>query len=154
MSSDAEEPRDGVDAPERRPGTLAYWGPAIAVSFSMFIAVIDSTLINVAIPAIVSGLDTTVPVVQGAIAVYSLVIAALMLPGGKLPSIYGVRRLMQGTLVIYVPRSAGSSSTTERSSRADSTSDADSLAVDRSTSESASASGRSPNSSDRAQSTQ
>lgn len=67
----------------------------------MFVAVIDSTLMNVAIPAIVSDLNTTVPVVQGAIAVYSLVMAALMLPGGKLPSIYGVRRLMQGTLVVY-----------------------------------------------------
>nr|WP_206536739.1 MFS transporter [Halorubrum kocurii] len=67
----------------------------------MFIAVIDSTLMNVAVPAIVSDLDTTVPVVQGAIAVYSLVMAALMLPGSKLPSIYGVRRLMQVTLVVY-----------------------------------------------------
>jgi len=101
MSSDAGEPRDGVDTPDRQQGTLAYWGPAIAVSLSMFIAVIDSTLMNVAIPAIVSDLNTTVPVVQGAIAVYSLVMAALMLPAGKLPSMYGVRRLMQGTLVIY-----------------------------------------------------
>ncbi|MFC7209067.1 MFS transporter [Natronoarchaeum sp. GCM10025321] len=67
----------------------------------MFIAVIDATLMNVAVPAIVSDLDTTVPVVQGAIAVYSLVMAALMLPAGKLPSRYGVRRLMQGTLVVY-----------------------------------------------------
>jgi len=90
-----------ADAPERPENALAYWGPAIAVSLAMFIAVIDSTLMNVAVPAIVSDLDTTVPVVQGAIAIYSLVMAALMLPGSKLPSIYGVRRLMQVTLVVY-----------------------------------------------------
>jgi len=90
-----------TDAPERPESALAYWGPAIAVSLAMFIAVIDSTLMNVAVPAIVSDLDTTVPVVQGAIAIYSLVMAALMLPGSKLPSIYGVRRLMQVTLVVY-----------------------------------------------------
>ena len=101
MSSDGGALRDEVDAPAQRQGTLSYWGPAIAVSLSMFIAVIDSTLMNVAIPAIVSDLDTTVPVVQGAIAAYSLVMAALMLPGGKLPSIYGVRRLMRVTLVVY-----------------------------------------------------
>ncbi|MEA5389432.1 hypothetical protein VB779_22070 [Haloarculaceae archaeon H-GB11] len=83
MSSDTEETWDGVDAPERQEETLAYWGPAIAVSLSMFIAVIDSTLMNVAIPAIVSDLNTTVSVVQGAIAVYSLVMAALMLPGAS-----------------------------------------------------------------------
>jgi MFS family permease len=101
MSSDDETPRERVDPPDRQQGTVAYWGPAIAVSLSMFIAVIDSTLMNVALPAIVSDLDTTVPVVQGAIAVYSLVMAALMLPGSRLPSMYGLRRLMQGSLVVY-----------------------------------------------------
>lgn len=101
MSTGRNESPDGDHTSERQQGTLSYWGPAIAVSLSMFIAVIDSTLMNVAIPAIVSDLDTTVPVVQGAIAVYSLVMAALMLPGGKLPSIYGVRGLMQVTLVVY-----------------------------------------------------
>ena len=101
MSSEGEQLRDESDAPKQHQSALSYWGPAIAVSLSMFIAVIDSTLMNVAIPAIVSDLDTTVPVVQGAIAVYSLVMAALMLPAGKLPSIYGVRRLMQGTLLVY-----------------------------------------------------
>lgn len=101
MSADGGALGGDVDAPERGESAVAYWGPAIAVSLSMFIAVIDSTLMNVAVPAIVSDLDTTVPVVQGAIAVYSLVMAALMLPGSKLPSIYGVRRLMQVTLVVY-----------------------------------------------------
>lgn len=101
MTTGQRESRDRVEPTDRQQGALAYWGPAIAVSLSMFIAVIDSTLMNVAIPAIVSDLDTTVPVVQGAIAVYSLVMAALMLPGGKLPLLYGVRRLMQGTLVVY-----------------------------------------------------
>ena len=92
---------DDTDAPERCESAVSYWGPAIAVSLAMFIAVIDSTLMNVAVPAIVSDLDTTVPVVQGAIALYSLVMAALILPAVKLPSIYGVRRLMQVTLVVY-----------------------------------------------------
>lgn len=101
MTVDGGERGDEVDAPNHETGVLSYWGPAIAVSLLMFIAVIDSTLMNVAIPAIVSDLDTTVPVVQGAIAVYSLVMAALMLPGGKLSSMYGVRRLIQVTLVVY-----------------------------------------------------
>ncbi|WP_431358694.1 MFS transporter [Halovenus amylolytica] len=67
----------------------------------MFIGVIDSTLMNVAIPAIVVDLDTTVPVVQGAIAFYAMVMAALILPGGKLSSMYGIRRLMTATLIVY-----------------------------------------------------
>jgi MFS family permease len=67
----------------------------------MFIGVLDSTLMNVAIPALVVDFGTTVAVIQGAIAVYSMVIAALILPGGKLASIYGIRRLMTATLVVY-----------------------------------------------------
>lgn len=67
----------------------------------MFIGVIDSTLLNVAIPAIVSDLDTTVTAVQGAISLYSMIIAALILPGGKLASIVQIRRLLTGTLVVY-----------------------------------------------------
>lgn len=92
---------DGNTAPDRTEGRLAYWGPAIAVSLAMFIGVIDSTLMNVAIPAIVVDLDTTVPVVQGAIAFYAMVMAALILPGGKLSSMYGIRRLMTATLIVY-----------------------------------------------------
>ncbi|RDZ62134.1 MFS transporter [Haloferax sp. Atlit-12N] len=80
---------------------LAYWGPAVAVSLAMFIGVIDSTLMNVAIPSIVADLDTTVTVVQGAISFYAMVMAALILPGGKLSSVYGVRRLMTATLLVY-----------------------------------------------------
>lgn len=101
MSFPEKEHEEDTDAVSRENGVLSYWGPAIAVSLAMFIAVIDSTLMNVAVPAIVSDLDTTVPVVQGAIALYSLVMAALILPAVKLPSIYGVQRLMQGTLVVY-----------------------------------------------------
>lgn len=80
---------------------LQHWGPAVAVSLAMFIGVIDTTLMNVAIPALVADLDTTVTVVQGAITLYALVMAALILPAGKLPELYGIRRMMTVTLVVY-----------------------------------------------------
>jgi len=92
---------DGDTTPDRTEGRLAYWGPAIAVSLAMFIGVIDSTLMNVAIPAIVADFETTVTVVQGAISFYAMVMAALILPGGKLSSMYGIRGLMTATLVVY-----------------------------------------------------
>ncbi|WP_255198483.1 MFS transporter [Halorarius litoreus] len=98
-SSDVSAP--SASQPASDASWLEYWGAAIAVSLAMFIAVIDSTLMNVAIPAIVADLDTTVTVVQGAITFYALVMAALILPGGRLPSLYGVRRMMTVTLVVY-----------------------------------------------------
>jgi MFS family permease len=85
---------------ESRTG-MQYWGPAIVVSLAMFIVAINSALMNVAIPAIVEEFDTTVPVIQGAISFYSLMIAALILPGGALPSRYGIRRVMTVTLIVY-----------------------------------------------------
>lgn len=89
-------------SPTERPQTgLRYWGPAVAVILSMFVVSINSALMNVAVPAIVAEFDTTVTVVQGAISFYSLVIAALVLPGGKLSSLYNVRRLTAVTLVVY-----------------------------------------------------
>ncbi|WP_424009475.1 MFS transporter [Haloferax denitrificans] len=91
---------EGTVATESASG-LTYWGPAVAVSLAMFIGVIDSTLMNVAIPSIVADLDTTVTVVQGAISFYAMVMAALILPGGKLSSMYGIRRLMTATLLVY-----------------------------------------------------
>ncbi|MFC6731060.1 MULTISPECIES: MFS transporter [unclassified Haladaptatus] len=102
MESDASTPTLEADAQvANSSGGLAYWGPAIAVSLAMFIGVIDSTLMNVAIPSIVVDLETTVTVVQGAISFYAMVMAALILPGGKLSSMYGVRRLMTATLIVY-----------------------------------------------------
>jgi MFS family permease len=102
MTSQDDEVLAGPPArPDGSTSGLAYWGPAIAVSLAMFIGVIDTTLMNVAIPALVEDLGTTVPVVQGAIAFYAMVMAALILPGGKLPAMYGIRRLMTATLVVY-----------------------------------------------------
>lgn len=102
MSSSADPAAPASSTPtSESDGWLEHWGPAIAVSLAMFIGVIDSTLMNVAIPALVVDLETTVAVIQGAIAVYSMVIAALILPGGKLASIYGIRRLMTVTLIVY-----------------------------------------------------
>ncbi|WP_148414129.1 MFS transporter [Haloferax sp. KTX1] len=102
MDADANAHALGEGAVATDPESgLAYWGPAVAVSLAMFIGVIDSTLMNVAIPSIVADLDTTVTVVQGAISFYAMVMAALILPGGKLSSMYGVRRLMTATLLVY-----------------------------------------------------
>ena len=101
MTSD-ESTTNGNTSPSEDPQTgLQYWGPTIAVGMVMFVVVINSALMNVAVPAIVAEFDTTVTVVQGSISFYSLVIAALILPGGTLPSRYSIRRVMTVTLIGY-----------------------------------------------------
>lgn len=66
------------------PSLLRTWAPLVAVCLGFFVVVLDSTMMNVAIPAIAGDLNTTVAGVQGAISLYSMVIASLMLTGGKL----------------------------------------------------------------------
>ncbi|WP_433634073.1 MFS transporter [Halomicrococcus sp. NG-SE-24] len=80
---------------------VQYWGPAIAVSLTTFIIVINASLMNVAIPTMVDEFDTTVTVIQGAVSLYSLVIAALILPAGTLPSRHSSRRVMAVALIVY-----------------------------------------------------
>jgi EmrB/QacA subfamily drug resistance transporter len=71
------------------------------LSAAMFVYVIDTTLMNVSISALVEDLDTNVGAVQGAITLYTLTMAAFMLTGGKLGDIWGSKRAFRIGLVIY-----------------------------------------------------
>lgn len=83
------------------PSGLKHWAPLIAVCLAMFIVVLDSTMMNVAVGAIAKDLKTTVSAVQGAISIYSLVMASLMLTGGKLGDMHGARRMFVIGCAIY-----------------------------------------------------
>lgn len=78
-----------------------YWIPLIASSMAILIVVVDSTMMNVAVPTIVKDLKTDVSTVQSVIALYSVVMAALMLTGGKLGSIIGIRAAFSIGLLFY-----------------------------------------------------
>jgi EmrB/QacA subfamily drug resistance transporter len=71
------------------------------LSAAMFVYVVDTTLMNVSISALVEDLDTTVGEVQAAITLYTLTMAAFMLTGGKLGDIWGSKRAFRIGLVIY-----------------------------------------------------
>jgi MFS family permease len=77
------------------------WGVLILMALSMFIIVIDTTIMNVSISALVEDLDTTVTGVQSAISLYALVMASFMLIGGKLADIVGKKRIFLIGLVIF-----------------------------------------------------
>ena len=62
---------------------------AILLAMAMFVLVVDTSLMNVSISAVVQDLDTTVSGVQGAIALEALVSAAFILIGGKTGDLIG-----------------------------------------------------------------
>ena len=77
------------------------WATLLTLSLAMFIIVIDTTIMNVSISSVVETLDTTVAGVQGAIAMYALVMAAFILPGGKLGDIWGKKKTFLVGLVLF-----------------------------------------------------
>jgi MFS family permease len=67
----------------------------------MFIIALDTTMLNVAIPSIVEDLGTTTSAVQSAVALYSLVMAALMVGAGRLGDIVGSKKVYTVGLVVF-----------------------------------------------------
>src|SRR3954453_21136299 len=65
---------------------------AILLSMAMFVLVVDTSLMNVSISAVVHDLDTTVSGVQSAIALEALVSAAFILIGSKVGDLIGRKR--------------------------------------------------------------
>jgi EmrB/QacA subfamily drug resistance transporter len=65
---------------------------ALLLAMAMFVLVVDTSLMNVSISAVVSDLDTTVSGVQSAIALEALVSAAFILIGSKVGDLIGRKR--------------------------------------------------------------
>ena len=80
---------------------MKKWGTLVTLSLAMFIIVIDTTIMNVSISALVEDLNTTVSGVQAAISIYALVMAAFILIGGKLADMLGPNRVFVTGLIFY-----------------------------------------------------
>ena len=65
---------------------------ALLLSAAMFVLVVDTSLMNVSISAVVRDLDATVSGVQSAIALEALVSASFILIGGKVADLIGRKR--------------------------------------------------------------
>src|SRR3954453_14392073 len=65
---------------------------ALLLAMAMFVLVVDTSLMNVSIAAVVRDLDTTVSGVQSAIALEALVSAAFIIIGGKVGDLIGRKR--------------------------------------------------------------
>jgi EmrB/QacA subfamily drug resistance transporter len=80
---------------------MAKWGVLVVLGAAQFLMVLDQAVMNVAISQLVEDFDTTVTTIQMVIALYALVMAGLMLTGGKLGDLWGRRRAFTIGLCIY-----------------------------------------------------
>lgn len=80
---------------------MTKWGVLAVLAAAQFLMVLDQAVMNVAISQLVADFDTTVTTIQTVIALYALVMAGLMLTGGKLGDLWGRRRAFAIGLCIY-----------------------------------------------------
>jgi EmrB/QacA subfamily drug resistance transporter len=85
---------------------MKKWLPLVVLSLAQFLMVLDQAVMNVAISQLVEDFDTSVTTIQGVITLYALVMATLMITGGKVGDIIGRRRAFMIGLVIYGAGSA------------------------------------------------
>jgi MFS family permease len=88
------------DRTARRPSS-ALRRVLVPLALAQFICSFAGTNMNVMINDMSQDLDTTVQGIQVAITIFLLVMAALMIPGGKLTDRYGRKRCFTVGLVVY-----------------------------------------------------
>src|SRR6185437_4973650 len=72
---------------------VSRWVVLAIVIAGMFVFVVDAFVVNVAIPSIQLGLRATAGEMQGAIAIYQIAYATMVITGGRLGDIFGRRRM-------------------------------------------------------------
>jgi EmrB/QacA subfamily drug resistance transporter len=77
------------------------WKPLVVLGTAMFLMVLDTSVMNVSISQLVEDFDTEVTAIQATITLYTLVMAAFMITGGKLGDLWGRRRMFQIGLIVY-----------------------------------------------------
>ncbi len=82
-------------------GTGAAKAVLITLAAAQFVMVLDSSVMNVSIATVAKDLHTTVVGIQTAITLYTLVMASLMITGGKMGAILGRKRAFTIGCVIY-----------------------------------------------------
>jgi EmrB/QacA subfamily drug resistance transporter len=80
---------------------MGRWGPLVVLAAAQFVMVLDQAVMNVSISQLVTDLDTTVTAIQAVITMYSLVMAMLMITGGKVGDLIGRRKAFVVGLCIY-----------------------------------------------------
>ena len=77
------------------------WWTLFAVSFGLFMIMLDNTVVNVALPTMQRDLHVSISQLEWIVIAYALTFASLLITGGKLADLYGRRRLFVIGLVVF-----------------------------------------------------
>jgi EmrB/QacA subfamily drug resistance transporter len=77
------------------------WWTLVAVSFGLFMIMLDNTVVNVALPSIRDDLGISISELEWVVNAYALTFGVLMLSGGKLADLLGRRAIFIAGLVVF-----------------------------------------------------
>lgn len=92
------------------------WWILAVLSLSLFVATLDNTILNVALPSLVADLGLTAAQTQWVVDAYSLVFAGLLLTAGSLSDRFGRRLGLVVGLVVFGGASAAAAFSTDATS--------------------------------------
>lgn len=91
-----------LESSQKGPATASGSALVLAVlASSQFLMTLDSSVMNVSMATVAADVNTTITGIQTAITLYTLVMATLMITGGKVGTILGRRRAFGLGLIIY-----------------------------------------------------
>lgn len=93
-----------ADTEAGRIGTRT-WAALAVLCLGAFLVVLDTTIVNIAVPSIMTGLGSGLDEVLWVLNGYLLVYAALLITGGRLGDLYGPRRMLVLGILVFVAAS-------------------------------------------------
>ncbi|HVT01724.1 MAG TPA: MFS transporter [Patescibacteria group bacterium] len=85
---------------EHRKGILK-WLPLAILSLALTIIILDTTILNVSLRAIIQDLHTDIQSMQWVITAYSLMLAAFTITGGRLGDLFGRKKMFAVGAIIF-----------------------------------------------------
>ena len=82
------------------------WWTLGAMSFALFMVMLDNTAVNVALPSIQQDFDASLSALEWTVNAYTLTFAVLLVTGGRLGDIFGRRRMFLWGVVVFALASA------------------------------------------------
>jgi EmrB/QacA subfamily drug resistance transporter len=82
------------------------WASLITICLGFFMTLLDLTIVNIAIPSMMTGLSASLDAISWVLNAYLLVLVALLITAGRLGDVIGAKRLFIVGLVVFTIASA------------------------------------------------
>ncbi len=88
-------------SPAQTENTPRNWAVWLCVAAGVFMATLDSSIVNISLPMIARDLQTTLPATQWVVLGYMLGLTGILLPLGKLSDMIGRRKVYVGGMLVF-----------------------------------------------------